>query len=83
MINLLYERVPYHYDAEVGILDQPVMEIHEIKAGEDFRNVTIDEIPKGKYIVCAQILEVENYISEEESYECIDVIIDKYSGHSK
>ena len=57
-------------------------------------NYTIDQIPKGKYIICAQKIqeakqsndEFEDNSDEEnddDEFQCIEVIIEKYSGHSK
>ena len=41
-------------------------------------NHTLDNIPKGKYIICARDLS-----AAEDSYQCTEVIIEKYSGHSE
>ena len=77
-VKVLYERVPYHYDAEVAILDTPVTNTFPVSANVTTYNYTIKEVPKGKYIICAQ--EMKN---DEDSFQCLEVIIEKYSGHSE
>ena len=77
-IKVLYERVPYHYDAEVAILDTPVMNTFTVAANVTTHNYTIKEVPKGKYIICAQQMK-----QVEDEFQCLEVIIEKYSGHSK
>ena len=77
-IKVLYERVPYHYDAEVAILDTPVMNTFTVSANVTTYNYTIKEVPKGKYIICAQEMK-----QLDDSFQCLEVIIEKYSGHSE
>ena len=57
VVRLLYERVPYHYDATVAILDTPVV--------EEVMPVTYDIIDVVLYTVHAYF-----YTSQRMTYRC-------------
>ena len=83
-IELQYKRVPYKDDAHPdSILDNPVIETFTVHRDVTSYNFTIMDVPKGKYIICAMNLTSEVMMESDATYECIEVFIEKYGGHSK
>ena len=85
-IELQYKRVPYKDDAHPdSILDNPVIESFTVHKDIDSYNFTIMDVPKGKYIICAMNLTSDVMFEPElnTTFECIEVYIEKYGGHSE
>ena len=56
-VRLLYERVPHHYTPDLGKLDNPIVKYIQVFNTSLDVKYTISDLPKGKYIMCAQILD--------------------------
>ena len=85
-IELQYKRVPYKDNAHPdSILDNPVIESFTVDKSIDSYNFTIMDVPKGKYIICAMNLTSDVMFEPDPNttFECIEVFIKKYGGHSK
>ena len=85
-IELQYKRVPYKDDAHPdSILDNPVIKSFTVDKDIDSYNFTIMDVPKGKYIICAMNLTSDVMFEPElnTTFECIEVYIEKYGGHSE
>ena len=85
-IELQYKRVPYKDDAHPdSILDNPVIESFKVTKDIETYNFTIMDVPKGKYIICAMNLTSDVMFEPDPNttFECIEVFIEKYGGHSE
>ena len=79
-MRLLYERVPHHYTPDLGKLDNPIVKYIQVFNTSLDVKYTISDLPKGKYIMCAQILDKKGEVFRSE---CIDFIIQRSVTHSK
>ena len=78
-MRLLYERVPHHYTPDLGKLDNPIVKYIQVFNTSLDVKYTISDLPKGKYIMCAQIMNNGQVFRSE----CIDFIIERPVTHSK
>ena len=78
-MRLLYERVPHHYTPDLGQLDNPIVKYIQVFNTSLDVKYTISDLPKGKYIMCAQIMDNGQVFRSE----CIDFIIERPVTHSK
>ena len=79
-MRLLYERVPHHYTPDLGKLDNPIVKYIQVFNTSLDVKYTISDLPKGKYIMCAQILDKTGQVFRSE---CIDFIIERPITHSE
>ena len=93
-VRLLYERVPYHYQAEIGVLQTPVVETFNMTSST--QNFTIRFIPRGKFIICAELLKknktivklLDSSVEDEEAdnntiaVKCVETVIKRREGKS-
>ena len=79
-VRLLYERVPHHYTPDLGQLDNPIVKYIQVFNTSRDVKYTISDLPKGKYIMCAQIMDDSGEVFRSE---CIDFIIERPVTHSK
>ena len=77
---MLYERVPHSYTPDIGKLDSPIERYIQVYNSSQPVKYTITDLPRGKYIMCAEIL---NSDSQVERGECIDFKIERSVTHSK
>ena len=78
-VKLLYERVPHHYIPDLGKLENPIVRYITVFNTSSDVKYTISDLPKGKYIMCAQIWQ-DRQVQREE---CIDFIIERSVNHSE
>ena len=67
-MRLLYERVPHHYTPDLGKLDNPIVKYIQVFNTSLDVKYTISDLPKGKYIMCAQILDKIGQVFRYSSY---------------
>ena len=72
-MRVLYERVPHSYTPDIGRLDSPSELYIQVYNTSQPVKYTITDLPKGKYIMCAQIWQ-DRQVQREE---CIDFIIER------
>jgi len=75
MIRLLYERVPHVKIAHKDHLDDPVIE--DIPLYRKEMDYHIDDLPKGKYIVCAEA-SLDNIVIQNN---CFETIVDRLDNN--
>ena len=78
-MRVLYERVPHSYTPDIGRLDSPSELYIQVYNTSQPVKYTITDLPKGKYIMCAQIWQ-DRQVQREE---CIDFIIERSVNHSE
>ena len=79
-LELLYERVPHSYTPDIGRLDTPSKLYIQVYNTSHPVKYTITDLPKGKYIMCAQI---RNSNQQVKRVECIDFMIERSVSHSE
>jgi len=66
-VRLLYERVPAHRKPNITHLDRPVMDFVPII--RDSQTYVIDNLPRGKYIVCGEAMNHSEDVFQESCFE--------------